>query len=73
MTEESVIYIFFLKKWDQKSIWVYTPHTHFGAHNRGQANEIHPLYYAARVITKVIGKKGSLHCFVVYSEKLERF
>lgn len=56
MTEESVIYIFFLKKWDQKSIWVYTPPTHFGAHNRGQANEIHPLYYAARVITKVIGK-----------------
>lgn len=30
MTEESVIYIFFLKKWDQKSIWVYTLHTLWG-------------------------------------------
>lgn len=32
------------------------PHTHFGAHNHGQTNEIHPLYNAAKVITKVIGK-----------------
>lgn len=67
MAEESVIYIFFLKKREIKRVSEYIP-PYFGANIYGQTNEVHPVI-CCKSYYKGYWQKLFPHCFVVYSRK----